>query len=288
MRSDKSIKKLIQSQEIKTTPPMRDKILAGAFQELDKKAEQISAARPSPFFGSRLAQLAAAACIVLAIYFTAYYIGRPVDVCSVAIARVAENIDNVHTFTYRYYQQILNGRVHPADQTETIFYVSPDHGIRLGTYVDGKTEMQTFILPAEKVKITVLPEEKQYTCDELPEQTYEKVQREKDPRRLIRRFLSSDYTDLGCREIDGILSHGIEVSNPGFLQDSMSHVIGRLWVNVKTQLPMRMELEGTDKVTSKRVRIVTDEFRWDAGLQKDDFGPFIPEDYVLSEQETDP
>ena len=84
--------------------------------------------------------------------------------------------------------------------------------------------------------------------------------------------------------ICGIECRGIEVSNLGFMQDSMKNVIGRLWVNVKTQLPVRMELEGIDIATSKRVKIVTDEFRWAADLQKEDFGPFIPEDYVLEEE----
>ena len=46
-----------------------------------------------------------------------------------------------------------------------------------------------------------------------------------------------------------------------------------------------MELEGTDIASSKRIQIVTDEFRWEADLQQDDFGPFIPEDYTMDEED---
>lgn len=283
------IKKLILRQAVKTDSRTQDKILAGAFAQLDAMAGDGRRPQPAGFFralfSSRLAQLAAAAGIVAAVFLLAHYVGRPVDVCSVAIGKVSEKMDNVHAFTYCYRRQVLNGRPEAAHQTETVLYISPEHGVRLGTYVDGKTEMQTFLLPAEKVKITVMPEEKQYTRDELTEQTLEQVQQEKDPRRLIRRFLASDYRDLGCAVISGIRSHGFEVSNPGFLQNTMSHSLGRLWINVKTHLPVRLELEGTDIATSTRVRIVADEFRWDADLQKEDFGPFIPEDYVLEKQE---
>ena len=288
MRSEKKIKKLIRHQEIKTDPQTRDKILAGAFAQLDELAGAERPSQPMSFYqallNNRATQFAAAASILIAIFITAYYLGKPVEVCSIAVAQVSENIDKVHAFTYCYRQQTLDGRPDKADKTETVLYISPDHGVRLSTYVDGKAEMRTFLLPAEKVKITIMPEEKQYKRDELTEQAFGQVQHEKDPRELIRQFLSSDYTDLGCAVVDGIQSHGIEVSNPGFLQNSMKNVVGRLWINVKTQLPVRMELEGTDITSSNRIKIVTNEFRWEAGLQKDDFGPFIPEDYVLEEQ----
>ena len=288
MKSEKDIKKLILKHQIKTDQQTQDKILSGAFAELDAIADTNRRSKPLNFYQvllhNRMAQLATVASIIFAVFITAHFIGRPINVCSVAMAQVIEKIDSVHTFTYRYYQQILNGGTNHKGQTETVYYVSPDHGLRLGTYVDGKTEEQTFLLPAEKVKITIMPEEKQYKRDELTDQTFGQVQREKDPRKLIRQFLSSEYTDLGSAVICGIECRGIEVSNPGFMRDSMKNVVGRLWVNIKTQLPVRMELEGIDVATSKRVKIVTDEFRWDADLQKDDFGPFIPEDFVLEEE----
>jgi outer membrane lipoprotein-sorting protein len=286
MKTIKDIKKLILTQQIKTDQRTRDKILSGAFAQLDAVADTNRHSQPFSFYQvllhNRVAHFATVAGIIFAIFITVHFAGKPITVCSVAVAQVIEKIDNVHTFTYRYYQQILNGEANHKGQTETVYYVSPDYGVRLGTYVDGKTEEQTFLLPAEKVKITVIPEEKQYKRDELTGQTFGLAQQE-DPRKLIRQFLSSKYTDLGCAVISGIECRGIELSNPGFMQDSMKNVVGRLWVNIKTQLPVRMELEGIDLATSKRVEIVTDEFRWDADLQKDDFGPFIPEDYVLEE-----
>ena len=289
MRSKKNIKELILSQKVKTDLQAQDKILAGAFAQLDDFTDVVQPSPPLSFYqaalNNRVAQLAAVIGIIAGIFITAHYVGNSVEFCPEAMAQVSGNIANVHTFTYRYCQQILNGGPDRADNAETVLYISPDHGVRLGTYVDGKAEMRTFLLPAENVKITVMPEEKRYKRDELTEQTFGQVQREKDPRELIRQFLSSDYTDLGCAVICGIQSHGIEVSNPGFLQHSMKDVVGRLWVNVKTQLPVRMELEGTDIASSNRVKIVADEFRWEADLQRGDFGPLIPEDYVLDEQD---
>ncbi|MCK5000629.1 MAG: hypothetical protein KAS23_13885 [Anaerohalosphaera sp.] len=282
-----NIKKLILRQKVETDKQTQGRILAGAFSELDNIAKTYQHGQPFKFFksllNSRAAQLASVASIIAAIFITVHYVDTPIGTCSVAMAQVSEKINNVKSLTYCCRQRILDGCSDRADKTETVLYISPDHGVRLGTYVDGKTEMQTFLLPAENVKITVMTEEKQYMRDELTEQDYGQIQREKDPRELIRQFLSSDYKDLGSAVVCGIQSHGIEVSNPGFLQNSMKDVVGRLWINVKTKLPVRMELEGTDIVSSNRVKIVTDEFRWDVGLQEDDFGPFIPDDYVLDE-----
>ncbi len=290
MKSKETIKKLILRQKIKTDRQTQDRILAGAFEFLDNLSANgcppQSVTVYQAIINNRLTQLAAVASIIIGIFVTSHYIGSPVEVCTVAMAQVSDNIDDVHTFTYRHRKQILNGQADRKSKTETVLYISPDHGVRLGTYVDGKAEMRTFLLPAEKVKITVIPDEKQYQRDELTEHTFGQIQRENDPRELIRQFLSSNYTDLGCKVICGIQSHGIQVHNPGFLQNTMKNVVGRLWINVKTQLPVRMELEGVDIATSKRIKIVTDEFRWEADLQKEDFGPFIPEDFILEKPDS--
>ena len=283
-----NIKKLIRSQKVNTDQQTRDRILAGAFSQLDNIANDSRLSQPLTFYqallNSRAVHLASVASIIAAIFISLHYADSPVGTCAVAVAQVTEKIDNVQALTYRYRQQNLDPRARNTDMTETVLYISPDHGVRLGTYVNGKTEMRTFLLPADNVKITVTPQQKQYKRDELTEQDYGQLQHENDPRQLIRQFLSSDYKDLGCAVVCGIQSHGFEVSNPGFLQNSMTDVVGRLWINVKTKLPVRMELQGTDIETSNRVKIVTDEFRWDAGFQPNDFGPFIPEDYVLDEK----
>ena len=284
MKSENDIKKLIKNREYQIDDASRDRILAGALAELDKR-RAAGDGKSTNFFISMLrnrsVQLAAVASVIFAIIVGAELFESPVSICSLAVAEVNENLEHSNDFTYRHQQQIFYGGDEYSGPTETVLYVSGDYGIRFGTYSNGKATERTFVLPAEKVMITVMPEDKQYKRNELSEQTVKQVQEEKDPRELIRQFLSSNYRDLGCANIGGVEARGIEVRNPAFLLNSMEDVVGRLWVNSKTQLPVRMEIEGIDKSIMKRVQIVTDEFRWGAKFQKEQFGPFIPEDYVL-------
>lgn len=283
MKSYKNIRKLIESERVKSDEKTRDKILAGAQAELEKHRRTDSEKTPNIFavtLKNRAVQFAAVASIVFAVIFGAELIESPVEVCALAAEEVTENIEGTDNFTYRHLRQIMTGEY--GNITETVLYVSGDYGIQLGTYSEGKTKSRIFVLPAEKVMITVMPEDKQYKRDKLSEQTVKQVQEQNDPREIISQFLSSNYTDLGCSHLAGVEVRGIEVKNPKFLLNSMEDVTGRLWVNVKTQLPVRMEIEGVDKSLMKRVKIVTDEFRWKAKFNKEQFGPFIPEDYVLN------
>lgn len=287
MKNEKDIKKLILKQKTTTDLQTQNKILSDAFDALDKRVASDVKPDTVPLIHivltNRIAQLSMVAGIIIAIVVSAQFFDNSPALCTLAIAEVKQNIDDVDTFTYRCRRHEPNGAALNHNTTETVLYISPDYGVCLGTYVDGKAEARTYLLPAEKVMITVLPESKQYKRNPITDSTIEQVMDENDPRQLIRQFLSSDYTDLGCSEVSGVQARGLEVTNPPFMLNTMKDVIGRLWVNVSTQLPVRMEIEGTDQATGKRLQIITDEFRWQASLQKDDLSPFIPEDYVLDE-----
>ena len=287
MKNKINIRNLILKQKKTTDLDTQNRILSDAFDLLDKRVDSHNISNRFTIFHilltNRITQLSMVAGIVIAIIVFAHSMDNSVSICTLAVAEVVENIDNVDTFTYRYRLQESNGSVNHNKTSETVLYISPDYGLRLGTYVDGKAETRTYLLPAEKVMITVMPDQKQYKRNPITDSAIEQVMDEKDPRQLIRQFLSCDYTDLGCSNVSGVQARGIEVTNPAFLLNSMTNVVGRLWVNVNTQLPVRMEIEGTDQASSKRLQIITDEFRWQASLQKDDLNPFIPEDYILDE-----
>ena len=118
-----------------------------------------------------------------------------------------------------------------------------------------------------------------------------------DPRRtspdmFIQRFLEmaeeADH-DLGITEIDGHQVQGFEVSAsklglefPGSGwesgdEDASPSGAARLWVDVDTDLPVRMEVALSLEIAGGRMLAVYDQFEWDVPVADDVFVLEIPE-----------
>jgi len=99
-------------------------------------------------------------------------------------------------------------------------------------------------------------------------------------------LLLAGYVDLADRmlgntNIEGIECFGLELSAKkyGTNPDGMLH---RLWFNVETKLPVRMEFEWLRDDGKKSV-MVKDHFDWNAELPADIFTPQIPPDFTFVE-----
>ncbi len=99
----------------------------------------------------------------------------------------------------------------------------------------------------------------------------------KDPAEYIKRFLARPYKELGRSVIDGVEVEGIEVTDPPTDGDKLENAVGRMWVDVQTELPVRIEIEGT--ADSKTVHWLM-EFQWSEAVPASVFEPNIPGDYT--------
>lgn len=278
-----NVERLIKKLRVKSDADMQGRILGDALCVLEKKARgNIDKKRTDIFtitIKIRRSVLVSAAGFIFAMLAGIYYFSVPIDGSSVAWADVARKVEQVETFTYRMRTNPIGGRQNGSDRSETILCFSPKYGVRLGTYIDGRLKTREFILVEENAVISVTPQEKKYTRTLLDEQQFNKKQRKNDARLLIIEFMSGEYIELGSAVIDGIEVYGIERENPMQANDILENAVGRLWVDTKTNMPVRMELEGVMTGSSVRVRMVTDEFRWNVGLEASDFGPSIPDEY---------
>ncbi len=102
-----------------------------------------------------------------------------------------------------------------------------------------------------------------------------------DPAEYIQRFLARPQKELGRSIIDGIEVEGIEVTDPPTKGGKLANGIGRMWVDVQTELPVRIEIEGT--ADGKIVRWLM-EFKWSKAVPASVFEPNIPSDYTLLAQ----
>jgi hypothetical protein len=132
-----------------------------------------------------------------------------------------------------------------------------------------------------------MPGMKKYRKVSTSEEHIRKIHEQVNPVGMIKEFMLFEHTQLGREIIDGVEVEGIEVNDPGFLTVLTSvfeSAVGRLWVDVKTNLPVRTEIRGISDNGSIETKIVAYDFNWDAELESDVFEPNIPDDYTLFEK----
>ena len=142
--------------------------------------------------------------------------------------------------------------------------------------------MYVYVLPGEKSAISIMPEGKKYQKTALTGEQLRAELQDGDPRIVVKQFLSMEYKKRGRDEIDGIATEVVEVENAEIASDMYASCIGELWVDVETELPVRIEIGGVlrREMGQGRMTIVADKLKWNADLKASDFRPHIPSDYT--------
>lgn len=140
-----------------------------------------------------------------------------------------------------------------------------------------RTEL--YILPQEKTIISLIPDTKQYMRIELDDTLVEKIRKQNsDPSYMLEQILDCRYESLGRSVIDGVEVEGFHTSDPNYEGGIEGQVDVTIWVDVKTQLPVREETD-TD-VVGMRSHIVVHNFQWNYPVNDETFKPVIPADYT--------
>jgi outer membrane lipoprotein-sorting protein len=234
---------------------------------------------------SRITKLAAAAVI-----FVAVLAGIPLlnPEQGIALGDVLAKVEQVRAFMYKMNMKmaVSVGENLPAmdmDMKMTVT-ISRDFGMKAETIsVDGNTGRKStstaYIIPNEKIAVTLMPDEKKYLQMEFDDDLLAKMkQQNNDPREMIKRMMSSEYTELGRTRIDGIQVDGFQTTDPAVIGGMGENVKLTLWVDVERWLPVRSEMEFKmgDKM---QVHGVVSEFNWDLAVTADEFKPVIPDDF---------
>ena len=236
---------------------------------------------------SPITKLAAAAVIIIAVAAGIYYFaGEGAQKCC-AWELIADKVEQIKTCAYRLHVTQTGGPVgQTGQQGEGKVYISSDYGYRTDAFQDSNLMLQTYIMTGEKVMVMVMPAQKKYMrmvlTDEMLAETKKQMQ---DPREIITQFISGQpgqYKELGKDTINGVEVKGIDVNNPPAVQGIYSNFKGRMWVDVATEYPVRMEVEAEMNISGQKINmlIVMDDFEWGAELSPDLFKPDIPADYA--------
>jgi hypothetical protein len=294
MKSQQDIERAVRDVRFQTEPETDKKIINAAALELQAAVEASNTQRPALSIWwenvahGRTFRLAAAA-IALLLLITGMEIVNGFDRSRVVWAEVADRMAEVDRFMFR--MRISISDEDDARHTEDTvtagdndvamtFFFSASLGFRWDVHTDGSLAT-SFVYPsgADSGFVISHADKSWGRIPASPEATAGSPDSPvDDPEEYIRRFLEREHTELGRSTIDGIEVEGVEVINPPTREGPDMEGIGRLWVSVDSDLPVRIELE--QMADGQRV-VWTLDFRWGAQVNAGAFEPNIPDDFTV-------
>lgn len=275
MTSERSINKDLRQLRVRASKRLDDRVL-GALA--DGQTDTTPEIGRSIMIGSS-AKLAVAAGVILAVLLGLNMVSIP-HAGGVAWAQIPDRVAAIDTFIFSL--TIRAGQAQAADRArpptaQWVFYLSEERGFRMDLVAEGNVT-SWYVGPEADTMITVVPGEKTWFAFPIPQDQRGKMPEEyKDPADYIRRFLARPYTELGRSTIDGVEVEGIEVTDPPTDGEKLDNGVGRMWVDAETELPVRIEIEGT--AAGQPVQWQMD-FKWSEMVAPTVFEPNIPADYT--------
>jgi hypothetical protein len=111
----------------------------------------------------------------------------------------------------------------------------------------------------------------------------------------VEKILAKKYVKIGTDVIEGKPVRGVELRDPSLLleerqkmppqEDFPEDFAARFWIDVQTQLPVRMEISFILKGSPVRTTQILDQFEWGVPLAESLFAPEIPADYEVHDHD---
>jgi len=226
---------------------------------------------------SRTMKFAAAAAVIVAIIVGANLLDRTGG-SDVVWAEMMRQVEDAQDYICRVEQ---SNTADPRGDIQMVHYRSDKYGLRADIYRDGKLQAAMYIKPTSNILYTIIHRDRTYALAELPDEAREQMINESNARNLVQHFKSLDFEKIGRKKIGGVTASGIEIVNPAEFQAILEESTIRLWVDVETNWPVTIEIEGTARGGDVRIKRTMNDFQWNPSLSGEDFEFEIPGDYRL-------
>ncbi len=235
---------------------------------------------------SSTAKAVAAAVVVLAC-LAALHLWRGTE-SGVVLADVLAKVERVQAFMYRM-KMHMEGPIQNVASTnmdmEGTALIASEYGMRMDMHMVDPNKgidmrQQMYMLPKQNMMIMLMPDMKRYVRMEIDETMVEKMrQRNNDPRLMIKQILACEYEELGRSEIDGIEAEGFRTTDSTYGGGMFGDVGITLWVDAKTWLPVRVEMNMKMNEQMQMQGTLYD-FQWDVPVVAGEFDDVIPADFT--------
>jgi len=295
MKPEEKIRELIRKSDVTTGPDADKRILSHAVEHLSQLKQQRSA-KPWPsiwrtIMKSPITKIATAAVVIIACVI-GLSLWRTTG-SGIALADVLARMEQVKAFRFQWNVKITGedpNKPYSSEERNTTLE-SQEYGWKskiesLDPKGGESTFVEVYTSPDKKTRIRITPKQKKYWRTEFDDVTAERLWQMNDPRTYLKKILACKYESLGRATIDGIEVEGFQTTDPYFfLIGGGIQIDAKVWVDVKTRLPVRYDFTwpNFDQMGTKiieRGHIVMHDFQWDVVVDAADFKPVIPDDYT--------
>jgi len=252
---------------------------------------------------SRITKLAAAAVIIITCVI-GLSLWRTTG-SGIALADVLARVEQVKSFRCKV-NVTVNNPIAPDKpyklEVRSIFLLSREYGLKVKAETTDPNGgwmpyAETYISDEKKTCVGIVHLEKKYVREEPDPEWFETPENQaddwSDPGSLLKAIMACKYENLGRSIVDGIEVEGFRTTDPNChspVSDSRwsnPQVDVKLWIDVKTQLPVRFE-EFTSSVDQKgsthSLRQVGYDFEWNVPVTAAEFyPPLVPDGYTVVE-----
>jgi outer membrane lipoprotein-sorting protein len=280
--SDKKIHNAIKKMFFKASPELDNDIWDETLRTHNEfHAKEIESGNQNFWRIIMKSKLTNAAAIILAVLLVIHYSGGSIDGSSVVWGNVIKKLEDIHTYSF-IRLETTNSQTNTETKTETKVYYSTEYGELTESFQNGHIHTKTYSLLKEKVFIGIIPLAKRYEQHSLSDAGIKQLE-QMMPRQIVMRFLEADYNAIGSEVIDGVKVEKVEIHDYKVLNPKplpIENFTALLYVDVKTELPVYLELEFTVEGKT-HTKTIFDQFQWNIELDSNNFKPNIPDDYKL-------
>lgn len=283
-KDERQFRNLIERLDIDTKPQpafkqaLRARILAEFENEaLPSRSKEARRLSWRTIMKSPLTRLTTAAVIGIAVVIA--FLGEGPS--GVLLGEMLAKLARIQSYVYKSEWTIEQ----EAGSTQVIrskIYISQDYGQRSDTYLGDQILTHTYTPIEVNQIIQVMPSSKKVMRLTLTEEQMEELRLRSDPRHWLVDLEDFHTVDLGSKMEEGRELIGIEIDDPAYLAFLFERAKGQLWIDVETQLPVRIEVEATSAQGGINNQILATDFDWNTAPDRSIFEPNIPEDYTLS------
>jgi hypothetical protein len=186
----------------------------------------------------------------------------------------------------------------PYNESRATWLTSQEYGLKSTREVldpnrEWSQHSETYTLPQKKTEIHIYPTERMYFYRELEDADVEHIKEDNiagDPLGILKGILETKYESLGKSTMDGVEVAGFRVTDPNWFMKlgENQQVDYRIWVDVKTLLPVRFDVLASaevDKIVDRLTHhVVMHDFQWDVPIAASEFEPPpIPDGYKIED-----
>jgi outer membrane lipoprotein-sorting protein len=294
-KDESEFKKVVDQLDIDTgSNPAHRETLRGKMLSVFNEANQQSQKPKAPhgvirriIMKSPIMKLAAAAVIVISIFGLTFFFAETSK--SIVLADVLERVEQTGAFMYRMKMTMtgakMSGIPDGKQEMEGAIVISNEYGMKWEMNItDPNTgeQMTTeiYIIPEQKVMLSLMPAQKKYMRMEFEDDYISRMKKQNnDPREIIKQLMGCEYTELGRSVIDGVEVEGFKTTDPQYAMGMAEDINTTLWVDVKTWLPLLLEMDIKMNEQMSMKGVVYD-YQWNIPVDADEFKPVIPDDYT--------